>query len=129
MMLFDAFISGGSSMVLLLKYWSIYELDLASLKVFGLLPSQPMTLSIGNVSYSSTNTQAVAFNVFENASRLADVVIGDFNTGEIYLLDMPSVTVGGVPVVDALRPTFSPDDGTMSVTTPQHVFLLCIERE
>lgn len=126
-LIFDAFNSGGASMGLLLKYWSIYELDLASLKVFGLLPAQPMTLSIGNVSYSSTNTQAVAFNVFENASGLADVVIGDFNTGEIYLLDMPSVTVGGVPVVDALRPTFSPDDGTIAVTTPQHELLLFIQ--
>src|SRR5690625_7539362 len=58
---------------------------------------------------------------------MAEVVIRDFNTGEIYLLDMPSVTVGGDPVVDALRPTFSPDDGTIAVTTPQHELLLFIQ--
>lgn len=111
----------------LLNFWSIYELDLPSSKVFNLLPAQPLSLSIGNVSFSSTNAQTVAFNVIDNASGLFDVVIGDYDTGQTRLLDMPSIAVNGVPVSDAQRPTFSPDDGTLAVTTPQHGLLLFVD--
>lgn len=126
-LVFDAYNSGGAGLGLLLNYWSLYELDLASSKVFNLLPAQPSNLSVGNVAYSSTSAQTIAFNVIDNTYGIHDVVLGDFATGEMRFLDMPSITVNGNPVYDAQRPTFSPDDGTICIATPAHGLLLFVD--
>ncbi len=128
-LIFDAFNAGGSGLGGLLEFWSIYELDLPSNKVFNLLPAQPTTMSVGNVAYSRTNSQKVVFNAIDNATGVHDVVLGDFGTGEIRFLDMPSVTVNGQPVYDAQRPTFSPDDGVLAMAAPQLGVLLFADIE
>lgn len=128
-LIFDAFNAGGSGLGGLLEFWSIYELDLPSNKVFNLLPAQPTTMSVGNVAYSRTNPHKVVFNSVDNATGVHDVVLGNFNTGEIRFLNMPSLTLNGRPVYDAQRPTFSPDDNVLAMAAPQLGVLLFADIE
>jgi bacillolysin len=116
---FDAFnavpLSGGGQV----SYWGIYELDLSAGRTFNLLPAQPSQISVGNITYSSSDANVVAFNSFENSSGIFDVWVADFSAGQLYGLDLPSYSLGGQPLRDAQRPTFAPDDSFMSFTSPR----------
>ncbi|HEX7071105.1 MAG TPA: T9SS type A sorting domain-containing protein, partial [Rhodothermales bacterium] len=125
-LLFDAFNSVPLG-IGAVDFWGIYELNLGVGKIYNLLPAQPNYLSVGNITYSKTNPSLVAFNTIDGNTGLWDIQIGDFGTGQITSLNMPSVSVDGIQVTDAQRPTFSPDDSELCMTTPFIGVLLFME--
>ena len=95
-----------------ISYWSIYEIDFEAGTILNLIPAQPEDISVGNITYSSTDPDRVAFNVIADTW---DILIGDFETGEVEALDIPSFDLG---ITDAERPTFSPDDTQIGFSSP-----------
>ncbi len=98
-------------------YWSMYEIDFARSKIYGLVSAQPDGVNIGNIVYSHTNPDLIAFNVFESGSQ--DVYLANFDTGEQGKLDLPSYQV-----TDSERPSFSPDDRKLVMARPATQSLL-----
>ena len=83
-----------------------------------LIPAQPAEISVGNIVYSRTNPDVVAFNVVEfddQGSPVFDVFLANFETGDLGGLDLPSVTdnQGSQILLDGERPSFAPDDAFM----------------
>jgi hypothetical protein len=117
--------SGGPS-----EFWSVYELDFDLAQIYDLIPAQPADISIGNITYSSTNPDIVAFNVVtvdELGNDVFDIFLADFESGQMVSLDLPSVTdqQGNAILLDGERPTFAPDDsfvGFSSVSLNSLVF-------
>jgi bacillolysin len=111
---FDAFqeasISGST-----LSYWSMYEINFQTGKIFNLVPAQPEDISIGNVTYSKTNPDLIAFNMLDATS--SDVVVASFENNAMVALDMPNHTINGQNILDADRPTFSPNDRSLAFTS------------
>jgi Zn-dependent metalloprotease len=105
------------------SYWGIYEIDFAAGKVFNLVGSQPSNISIGNITYSNTNPDLVAFN-YVDATGKFDTYVGNFDTGQLKALNIPSFSLNGVAVTDAERPTFSPDDAKLCLSSPKLKALL-----
>jgi Zn-dependent metalloprotease len=97
-------------------YWSMYEIDFAVSKIYSLISSQPTNVSVGNVTYSNTNPDVIAFNYIDPTGKF-DVYVGNFDTGQLRALNIPSFTFGGTSVVDGERPTFSPDDKFVCFTS------------
>ncbi len=114
---FDAFSEVALGTGGTLNYWSIYEIDFSVGSIYGLIPSQQDGVSTGNITYSNTDPDIVAMNVIDE-SGIWDVLIGDFSEGSLTSLDLPSFQVEGSNVLDAERPTFSPDDSEIVVTSP-----------
>lgn len=123
-LVFDAFNSVPLGFGGTVDYWAIYEMNLSAGKIFNLLPAQPANLSVGNITYSKTNTQLVAFNTIDANTGMWDVNIGDFGTGQIVQLNLSNLTVDGYQVTDAQRPSFSPDDRELCFTSPMLGVLL-----
>ncbi len=98
-------------------YWSMYEIDFSSGKIYNLIGSQPSTVSIGNITYSNTNPDLIAFNYVDTTGKF-DTYVGNFDTGQLKALNIPSFTLNGASVVDAERPTFSPDDAKLCFSSP-----------
>lgn len=114
---FDAFNEvpfGGAGSTI--SYWSMYEIDFATERIYNLLPGQPTNITVGNVTYSNTNPDLIAFNVLDEGEW--DVIVGNFETGGFTALELPSYTLNNVPITDGLRPTFAPDDSFVSFTSP-----------
>ena len=122
---FDAFnqIEVGTSTKV--SYWSMYEIDFSIGKIYSLVGSQPPGVSIGNVSYSNTDPDLIAFNYIDATGKF-DTYVGNFNTGQIQALNISSFTLNG-PIVDAERPTFSPDDAKLCFSSPAQKALLFFE--
>jgi hypothetical protein len=103
-------LSSGAS-----EYWSIYEIDFVSEQIYNLIPAQPADISIGNITYSSTNPDIISFNVVtsnEFGNPVFDIALADFETGDLGTLDLPSITdeFGNPILLDGERPSFAPDD-------------------
>lgn len=92
----------------LISYWSMYELNFQSGKIYNLVATQPNDINIGNVTYSKTNPDLIAFNALN--STASDVVVASFEKSGMVALDIPSRTINGQNILDAERPTFSPND-------------------
>jgi PKD repeat protein len=115
---FDAFNNvpfgpAGSS----INYWSMYEIDFAAERIYNLIPGQPTNITVGNVTYSNTNPDLIAFNVLDEQG-IWDVIVGNFETGGFTALELSSYTLNNIPITDGLRPTFAPDDSFVSFTSP-----------
>ncbi|QXD14199.1 M4 family metallopeptidase [Rhodocaloribacter litoris] len=106
------------------EFWSMYEIDFASGRIYNLLPAQPPALSVGNITYSSGDPDFVAFNVIDNASGVWDVALGNFETGELYTLNVPGTPISGVTITDGRRPSFAPDDTQLVFSTAQYGALI-----
>ncbi len=106
----ENFAFGGS-----VDYWSMYEINFTTEKIYSLVPSQPEGISIGNVTYSKTDPDMIAFNVIDGSS--SDVWIGEFESGDIFALGLTNLTLGGNPLLDADRPSFSPNDRYICFTS------------
>lgn len=119
---FDAFneVSGGT-FGNTISYWSMYEIDFSAGNIFNLIPAQPSDVSVGNVTYSNTNPDVIAFNFIDDTW---DVVVGNFEEGTTTELGIPNFTLEGSPINDASRPSFSPDDSEISFTSAEHGVLL-----
>lgn len=99
-------------------YWGIYEIDFAAGKVYNLVGSQPSNVSIGNITYSNTNPDLVAFNYIDPTGKF-DTYVGNFDKGQMQALNIPNFkTSTGAAIVDAERPTFSPDDAKLCLSSP-----------
>lgn len=107
-------------------FWGMYEINFSASKIYSLIPAQPSDVSIGNITYSKLSGDLIAFNYID-AQGIWDVMIGDFANGEIYSLDLPSYTYGGVQIRDAQRPTFAPNDELLAFTSPSLQAILFYE--
>lgn len=106
---------GTSSKV---NYWAIYEIDFATSKIYNLVASQPSNVSIGNITYSNTNPDLVAFNYIDATGNF-DTYVANFDKGQAQSLNIPSFkSASGAPITDAERPTFSPDDSKLCLSSP-----------
>ncbi len=113
---FDAFNQVDVGTSTKVSYWSMYEIDFTAGKIYNLIGSQPNNVSIGNLSYSNTNPDLIAFNYLDATGKM-DTYVGNFDTGQIKALNIPSFTLSG-PIIDAERPTFSPDDTKLCFSSP-----------
>lgn len=106
-------------------YWAVYEIDFAATTIYNLVPAQSTDLSLGNITYSNTDPDLVAFNVvYPNAW---DIVVGRLTGSGFSELDIPSKNPGGLTILDAARPTFSPDDNLLAFTSASNNALLVMQ--
>jgi Zn-dependent metalloprotease len=91
-------------------WWSMGEIDFTGdeLQVYSLLPAQPEGISVGNVQYSSTDPDRVAYSYIQDGNNYWDINIVNFaENGEDLFLQFPGR--------DVERPSFSPDDKQLVV--------------
>jgi hypothetical protein len=115
-------------------YWTIFELDFNAGAMYNLIPAQPVEISVGNVTYSNTNPDIVAFNVVETnelGESVFDIYMADFESGSLAPLELPSITDDfGSPVLpDAERPTFAPDDSYLAFGSASLSSLIFMDSE
>ncbi len=111
-----------------LNFWSMFEIDLEHEKIYNLIPGQSLDISIGNMSYSKTDPDVIAFNTIAPDGSY-DVMVADYEAGRLMPLNMSDYTFGGNPVTDAQRPSFSPDGSMIVVSSPENGALLVIDGE
>ncbi len=97
------------------EYWSVYEIDFVNEQIYNLIPAQPSDISVGNITYSSTNPDIIAFNVVtrdELSNPVFDIAVANYETGDLGALQLPSITdeLNNPILLDGERPTFAPDD-------------------
>jgi hypothetical protein len=97
--------------------WSIYEIDTELEMIYNLVPSQPSGVSIGNITYSKTDPDVIAFNIID-ADDVYDIAVVN-DEGEMIRLNMPGYTLEDEEILDAQRPTFSPDDNLLGMASPE----------
>ncbi|MBL7979249.1 MAG: M4 family metallopeptidase [Bacteroidetes Order II. Incertae sedis bacterium] len=107
-------------------YWNTHEINFRTGRIYNLVPGYGTGLSVGNVTYSKTNPDLVAYNVIEPNEQ--DVVLTNLDTQEDVLAGFPSWTIKNQAIIDASRPTFSPDDQYIAATSEAHKALLFYER-
>lgn len=100
-----------------LQFWSMYEIDLDNGRIYNLLAAQPEGISAGNITYSNTDPDLIAFNVFDDATGEFANYVASMASGEMFLVDTGTTT-------DAQRPSFSPDDGSVVMSSPAQGQLL-----
>lgn len=110
----------------LTTYWNTHEIDFEAGRIYDLLPGYGTDLSIGNVAYSKTNPDLVAYNVV--GTDVQDVVLTNLDKQEDLLVDFPAWTINGKAINDASRPSFSPDDKFIVVTSEALKTVLFYER-
>lgn len=108
------------------SYWGVYEIDFEAQTIYNLVPAQPAEISLGNITYSNTDPDVVAFNVISPAN-VWDIVIGDLTGNGLEMLGIPSMSIGGGSVTDAARPTFSTDDRILAFTSESAAALLYLD--
>jgi hypothetical protein len=99
------------------NYWGIYEIDFTTGKIYNLIASQPTNVSIGNITYGNTNPDLVAFNYIDATGKF-DTYVANFDQGQAVALNIPTFTSGGAPIIDAERPSFSPNDAKICLSSP-----------
>lgn len=104
-------------------YWSIYEINFQSKLIYNLIPAADATINIGNISYSNANPQLVTFNAISAGTE--DVFVADFDKGSLDALGVYTKNInGGSAILDANRPTFSPNDKELVFSTASNNSLL-----
>jgi bacillolysin len=101
-------------------WWSIGEIDFSGnqFKLYSLLPPQADGMNVGNVQYSSTDPDRIAFSFFDVNNW--DLKIVNFaETGQNQLIQFPGR--------DVERPSFSPDDQYIVVDRFSDNSLLVVE--
>jgi bacillolysin len=123
---FDAYheISVGATKV---GRWGIHEIDFNSTKFYDLIFLQPIKVTIGNITYSNTDPNLMAFTYVDSAGT-RDVYVGSFDFGPVSALNIPSFKLGGTSVTDADQPTFSPNDSILCFTSTSRKSLLFLNR-
>ncbi len=119
---FDAFLSNkiGTGSI---SYWSMYELDYNSKKTYDLFPAQTSDINIGNIAYSNTSPNIITFNSIVNGNDW-DVLYADFKNNNIGSLGVDKRTINGNPILDAQKPSFSPNDQALVFASPSNNSLL-----
>jgi Zn-dependent metalloprotease len=108
-------------------YWAMYEIDLASGKVYALIPGQSTDVTIGNITYGNTNPNLIAFNYVDELG-IWDIVVADLGQRTGGFLNIPDRNFGGLYIDDAMRPTFSPDDQALAFVSPSNQLLVFYDR-
>jgi bacillolysin len=119
---FDAFLSNKLG-IDSLSYWSMYEVDYNSKNTYNLFPAQTSAIDIGNIAYSNTSPDVITFNSIVKGNDW-DVWVADFKNNNIGYLGVDKRTINGNPVLDAQKPSFSPDDQTLVFASPSNKSLL-----
>ena len=96
-------ISGGEE-----AYWNLYEIDFSVQRIYELVPAQGGGVSVANVTYSNSDPDVIAFNVFDDEGNV-DIFIANYATGDIFPIETTNAGLN-----NAWRPTFSPDDGLLA---------------
>jgi len=115
---FDALHSvqvGGSTE----EYWSIYEIDFAGRTIFPLLAPLPGGVSAGNVTYSATDPDLIAYNVLEDGA--AEIVLANYATGQQGALGLLQVGIA-----DGMRPTFSPNNSALAFASESRASIFIV---
>lgn len=112
-------IAGGGSTA----YWSLYEINFSAQRIYGLVPAQPMSINIGNVTYSRLDPDVIAFNVIDSRG-VYDVSLADFASRQFVGLGLSDP---GSPVTDAQRPTFAPDNSALAFVSPLNNMMMYLE--
>jgi hypothetical protein len=100
-------------------FWSVFEMDFNAGTIFNMIPGQPVDISIGNITYSKLHPNILAFNTMQNNTGVMDVVLVDFNRNTQAAFNLPAVSIGGSPLIDGSRPTFSPDNKYLTYSSAQ----------
>lgn len=108
------------------RYWSIYEIDFTVSKIFNLVPAQSADVSLGNITYANTDPDVVAFNVIDGRN-VWDIVVANLTGAGSVSLNIPGRVIGGGTVVDAARPTFSPDDRLLAFSSAANNALFVLD--
>jgi len=125
---FDAFNQVDVGTTTKISYWGMYEIDFSIGKIYNLIGSQPENVSVGNISYGNTNPDLIAFNYLDETAGTIETYVGNFDTGQLKALDIPTYSLNGAPLTDAERPTFSPDDAKLCFSSPAQKALLFFDR-
>jgi Zn-dependent metalloprotease len=91
------------------SYWSMYEMNFGTKRIYNLIPAQPEGISVGNIMYSN--------NVY-------DVAVANFETGDLFELGVYNSTIGGNQILDADKPNFSPNDAQLLFSSVANKSLL-----
>ncbi len=104
------------------SWWNMGEIDFtgSELQVYTLLPAQPEGISVGNVQYSSTDPDRIAYSYIEDGNNYWDVKIENFASHE----NDDFLQLSGR---DIERPSFSPDDRYLVVDRYSDEKLLIID--
>lgn len=110
---------GGSSY----SYWSMYEMNFGTKKIYNLIPAQPEGISVGNIIYSNTDPDVVAFNIIGD-NGVYDIALANFETGDLFELALYNNNINGSNILDADKPSFSPNDNFMTFASVANKSLL-----
>lgn len=118
---FDALLStqlGGTP----ISYWSMYEINYSTRKTYDLIAAQPTNVDIGNISYSNTSPNVIAFNAI--SAGVEDVAVADFKNNVIAALGVNNNNIKGQGIFDADKPSFSPNDQFLSFSSASNNSIL-----
>lgn len=105
------------------SYWSMYEMNFGTKKIYNLIPAQPEGISVGNIIYSNTDPDVVAFNVIDETGTY-DIALANFETGDLFELGLYNNTINGSNILDADKPSFAPNDNFMTFASAANRSLL-----
>jgi Zn-dependent metalloprotease len=105
------------------SYWSMYEMNFGTKKIYNLIPAQPEGISVGNIIYSNTDPDVVAFNIIGD-NGVYDIALANFETGDLFELSLYNNTINGSNILDADKPSFSPNDNFMTFASVANKSLL-----
>ncbi|GBD07064.1 Bacillolysin [bacterium HR21] len=109
-----------------LAYWNIYEAYLTATPppIYELIPPSPREFSLGNITYSNTDPDVVAFNYIDHGTGTMETIVANLQTKQIAALGTSQWSYQGQPLLDVQRPSFSPDNRFLALVAPQHRLLL-----
>ncbi|MEN3026464.1 MAG: M4 family metallopeptidase [Chlorobiota bacterium] len=101
-----------------LAYWNIYEAHFAGPAIYELVPPNPAEYSLGNITYSNTDPDIIAFNYYSHQTEVYETVLANLQTGQVAVLGTSQWTYNGQPLLDVQRPSFSPDNRYLALVSP-----------
>ncbi len=112
-----------------LAYWNIYEAYFTATPppIYELIPPRPREFSLGNITYSNTDPDLVAFNYFDHRTGTFETVVANLQTRQIAALGTSQWSYQGQPLRDVQRPSFSPDSRFLALVSPEHGLLLVVD--
>lgn len=110
-----------------LAYWNIYEVHLAGPTIYELVPPRPGEFSLGNITYSNTDPDIVAFNYVDHRTGIFETLLANFQTGQVVSLGTSQWTYQGQPLHDVQRPSFSPDNRYLALVSPRAGLLIAVD--
>lgn len=104
-----------------LAYWNIYEIRFAGPAIYELVPPNPQGYSLGNITYSNTDPDLIAFNYYDHTTGLFETILANLQTGQAVALGLSQY------FADAQRPTFSPDSRFLALVSPSQGALIVVD--